>query len=79
MENIEVLRSKIIEKIFSTQNIGVLQAMSDLLTSINTPGNSDFILSETQKEFIHLAEEDVKYGRVKSDEELRKTDEEWMK
>lgn len=79
MENIEALRSKLVEKIFSTKNIGVLQAIDDLLASIRTNNDNQFIFSESQKELLLLAEEDIKYGRTTTDEELRKLDEEWMR
>jgi hypothetical protein len=48
--------------------------------SVEPQEHSDkYILSENQKELILLAEEDIKYGRTISDDELRKLDEEWMK
>jgi hypothetical protein len=79
MENIELLRSKLVEKIFSTNNIGVLQAIDDLLASIRTKEEEEFVFSESQKDLLLLAEEDIKYGRTTTDEELRKLDEEWMR
>ena len=33
---------------------------------------------ENQKKLLMVAEEQIKYGEVVSDEELRKLDEEWM-
>ncbi|MDP9954775.1 hypothetical protein J2X97_000412 [Epilithonimonas hungarica] len=80
MENIETLRSKLVERIFSTKNVNFLQAIENLFLSVQPEGESDkYILSETQKEMILIAEDDIKYGRTISDEELRKLDEEWMK
>ncbi|MCS3870444.1 hypothetical protein J3D55_003360 [Chryseobacterium ginsenosidimutans] len=79
MENIELLRSQLVEKIFSTNNIGVLQAIDDLLASIRTKEEEEFVFSESQKDLLLLAEEDIKYGRTTTDEELRKLDEEWMR
>ncbi len=80
MENIEALRSKLVERIFSTKNVDFLQAIENLFLSVQPEKESDkYILSETQKEMILIAEEDIKYGRTISDEELRKLDEEWMK
>jgi hypothetical protein len=78
MENIEILRSNLVEKIFSTKNINLLQAIDDILSSVSTK-NEQYTFSESQKEFLLLAEEDIKYGRTITDEELRKLDEEWMK
>lgn len=79
MENIEVLRGRLMEKIFSTKNIGVLQAIDNLLASVKTNDEDGYVFSESQKELLLLGEEDIKYGRTTTDEELRKLDEEWMK
>lgn len=79
MENIEALRTKLVERIFSTKNVNFLQAIENLFLSVEHQEHSDkYILSENQKELILLAEEDIKYGRTISDDELRKLDEEWM-
>ena len=80
MENIEALRTKLVERIFSTKNVNFLQAIENLFLSVEPQEHSGkYILSENQKELILLAEEDIKYGRTISDDELRKLDEEWMK
>lgn len=80
MENIEALRAKLVARIFSTKNVNFLQAIENLFLSVEPQEHSDkYILSENQKELILLAEEDIKYGRTISDDELRKLDEEWMK
>ena len=80
MENIEALRTKLVERIFSTKNVNFLQAIENLFLSVEPQEHSyKYILSENQKELILLAEEDIKYGRTISDDELRKLDEEWMK
>lgn len=79
MENIEVLRSKLVERIFSTTNVNFLQAVENLFLSVQPEEDAKYILSKSQKEMILVAEEDIKYGRTISDEELRKLNEEWMK
>ena len=80
MENIETLRSKLVEKIFSTRNINLLQAIDDIFSSLKTKDeeNEVLVFSDSQKEMLLLSEEDIKYGRTITDEELRKLDEEWM-
>lgn len=77
MENLESLRAHLVQKIFSTDNINLLEAINKIFTS--TEEEKEYTLSENQKKLLLLAEEDIKYGRVLSDEELRKLDEEWMK
>lgn len=79
MENIEILRSRLVQRIFSTQNTNLLQAIENIFSSTENIENEKYILSESQKAMLMVAEEDIKYGRTISDEELRKIDEEWMK
>ena len=79
MENLEILRSRLVEKIFSTHNINLLKAIDDIFSSVPNEKNDNYLFSDSQKEMLLLAEEDIKYGRTISDEELRKMDDEWMK
>ena len=78
MENIETLRASLVQKIFSTENIILLEAINKIFSSTETE-EKEYKLSENQKKLLQLAEEDIEYGRLVSDEELRKMDEEWMK
>ena len=76
MENLENLRASLVQKIFSTNNLNLLEAINKIFTS--TEEETKYILSENQKKLLLVAEEQIKYGEVVSDEELRKLDEEWM-
>lgn len=76
MENLENLRASLVQKIFSTNNLILLEAINKIFTS--TEEEKKYILSENQKKLLMVAEEQIKYGEVVSDEELRKLDEEWM-
>ena len=78
MENFETLRASLVQKIFSTENIILLEAINKIFSSTETE-DKKYKLSENQKKLLMLAEDDIKYGRLVSDEELRKMDEEWMK
>ena len=78
MENIETLRASLVQKIFSTENIILLEAINKIFSSTETE-DKKYKLSGNQKKLLQLAEEDIEYGRLVSDEELRKMDEEWMK
>ena len=78
MENIETLKATLVQKIFSTENIILLEAINKIFSSTETE-DKKYKLSENQKKLLQLAEEDIEYGRLVSDEELRKMDEEWMK
>ena len=76
MENLENLRASLVQKIFSTNNLSLLEAINKIFTS--TEEEKKYMLSENQKKLLLVAEEQIKYGEVVSDEELRKLDEEWM-
>ena len=76
MENLENLRASLVQKIFSTNNLNLLEAINKIFTY--TEEEKKYILSENQKKLLMVAEEQIKYGEVVSDEELRKLDEEWM-
>lgn len=79
MENIELLRSELMQQIFATNNLDLLKAINHIFNSVKSDKTAKLTLTETQKEMLLLAEEDIQYGRTISDEELRKLDEEWMK
>ena len=78
MENLETLRASLVQKIFSTDNLNLLEAINQIFSSTEVE-EKEYKLSENQKKLLQLAEEDIEYGRLVSDEELRKMDEEWMK
>ena len=78
MENLETLRASLVQKIFSTDNLNLLEAINQIFSSTEVE-EKEYKLSENQKKLLMLAEDDIKYGRLVSVEELRKMDEEWMK
>ena len=78
MENLETLRASLVQKIFSTDNLNLLEAINQIFSSTEVE-EKEYKLSENQKKLLMLAEDDIKYGILVSDEELRKMDEEWMK
>ncbi|MFC4687283.1 hypothetical protein ACFO4P_10110 [Epilithonimonas pallida] len=64
MENIEVLRSKLVERIFSTTNVNFLQAVENLFLSVQPEEDAKYILSKSQKEMILVAEEILNMGEL---------------
>ena len=78
MEYLETLRASLVQNIFSTDNLNLLEAINQIFSSTEVE-EKEYKLSENQKKLLMLAEDDIKYGRLVSDEELRKMDEEWMK
>ncbi|MBD3905367.1 hypothetical protein NAL32_12640 [Chryseobacterium sp. Ch-15] len=78
MENLQVLRNRLIEKILTTKNVVFLEAIDKIFSSTQIE-EKEIELSDVQMKMLRVAEEDIKYGRVISEEELDKLDEEWMK
>ncbi|MDQ8141349.1 hypothetical protein [Chryseobacterium sp. CFS15] len=78
MENLQLLRSRLIERISTTKNVVFLEAIDKIFSSTQID-EKEIELSEAQMKMLRVAEEDIKYGRVISEEELDKLDEEWMK
>lgn len=78
MENLDVLRSRLVQKIFLTKNLDLLDALDKIFSSTENHTQQKFQLSATQKELLLMAEDDIRYGRTLSDEELKRMDEEWM-
>lgn len=78
MENLQVLRNRLIEKILATKNVVFLEAIDKIFSSTQIE-EKEIELSDVQMKILRVAEEDIKYGRVISEEELDKLDEEWMK
>jgi len=78
MADLEVLRSRLVEKIFSTKNSSLLEAIDKIFSSTEKE-ESEIELSDSHLKLLKIAEEDIKYGRVMTENELDKLDEEWMK
>lgn len=78
MENLQILRNRLIEKILTTKNVVFLEAIDKIFSSTQIE-EKEIELSDVQMKMLRVAEEDIKYGRVISEEELDKLDEEWMK
>ena len=72
MENLDTLRSRLVERIFLTKNVSLLEALDKIFASTEIQSEQKIQLSDAQKEMLLLADEDIKYGRTMTDEELRK-------
>ena len=67
MENLETLRASLVQKIFSTDNLNLLEAINQIFSSTEVE-EKEYKLSENQKKLLQLAEEYIEYGRLVSDE-----------
>lgn len=77
MSSLNDLRNRVIEKVKLTKDEKDLAFLDDLLSKINS--TEVYTYSSTEEQLLKLAEEDISYGRVISQEELDKQDEDWMK
>jgi phosphopantetheine adenylyltransferase len=77
MSNLEITRNNLIDRILASSNEKLLSAIETIFISSN---DKEFVnLSSTQIEMIKMSELDIKNGDVISQEELDKSNFEWLK
>lgn len=76
MEGIEILKNNIIERILSSRNEKLLEAINSILDS--TTSNDTIPLSKDQVEMLSMSDNDIENGDFMSQEELDKLDSEWL-
>ncbi len=72
MTSIENIRNRLIDKILVTKDEKFLEVVENLF--LTTQKESAIELSEPQIEMLRMSDEDIKEGRVISDAELEKFD-----
>ena len=77
MATLDKIRNELIDKILSIQNKDFLEAL-DKLVSSTVSKDQPVILSEEQKMMLEMSEEDIKNGRLVSQEEMVKRNLEWL-
>lgn len=78
MNRVDILRNSIIDKLHAISNKDYLDALYRLVD--NSSVNSDVVeLSDEQIIMLQLSEQDIEKGRLISQEELDKSDSEWLK
>ncbi len=77
MATVDKIRNELIDKILSIQNKDFLEAL-DKLVSSTVSKDQPVILSEEQKMMLEMSEEDIKNGRLVSQEEMVKRNLEWL-
>jgi hypothetical protein len=78
MTSIEIIRTRLIDKILASSNQGLLEAIDSLFTTSQDAADEVYELTSEQIEMLMMSEEDIKYGRLITQEELDKTDKEWL-
>lgn len=76
MTTLDRIKNRLIDKILVTKNERLLEAIDTIFNS----SNSDETLSidSYQLEMLMMSEEDIKYGNIISEDELKKEDSKWM-
>lgn len=76
MNSIELLRARINNMVNVSENEAVLKVLDKILKK--AVSEEVYQLSDAENELLNLSEKDIKNGRVISQEELDKKDDEWM-
>ncbi|MDR9447341.1 MAG: hypothetical protein RI519_06400 [Balneolaceae bacterium] len=77
MDTVDKIRNGLIDKILSIKDRDVLVALNTLISS--EAKEDDIIeLSSDQKKMLELSEEDIKHGRLISQEAMDKRNLEWL-
>ena len=78
MAKVEIIKKEISDQIHKIEDENFLRFLEEIITSYSdTDRNKDF-LSKEQEEMMKLSEEDIKYGRTISQEDLQKKSSEWL-
>jgi len=78
MNQTDILRNNIIEKLLTISNKEYLAALYQLVD--NSSGDSDFIkFSKEQILMLQLSDKDIAEGRLSSQKDVDKNDREWLK
>ena len=76
MTALDILRNNLIDRIIATNNEKLLNAIANILES--TQVEEKVQLSSEQIEMLMMSEYDMKNGKLISENDLRKTDLEWL-
>ncbi len=77
MTAIDKIRNGLIDKILTIQNKDFLEALDKLISSKNL--DSNFVeLTKAQKEMLDMSDDDIKSGKLISQEAMDKRNLEWL-
>lgn len=78
MATVDQLKDVLITKILSINNIDVLQTLDKIISS-SDPGTDIIELTEAQKKMLQMSEQDIKEGRLISQDAMMERNLEWLK
>lgn len=77
MASLDNIRERLIDKILSIKNVDFLLALDKLIASSSS--ESEIVeLTEEQKTMLEMSEEDIKNGKLISQEAMDKRNLEWL-
>lgn len=77
METVDKIRNELIGKILTIKNEDFLLALDKLIVS-STSEKNIFELTEVQKKMLEMSEDDIKNGRLISQEAMNKRNLDWL-
>jgi hypothetical protein len=77
MATVDSIRNELIEKLLSIKNRDFLEALDKLISS-SAPLSEKMELTEEQKMMLEMSEEDIKNGKLISQEAMDKRNLEWL-
>jgi len=76
MSAIESIKNRLIDRILASSNEELLEAIENLFVSTQKDGVTS--LSSEQIEMLIMSEQDIKYGKLVSESDLDKHDNQWL-
>ncbi|MBP9153125.1 MAG: hypothetical protein KBF73_12645 [Flavobacteriales bacterium] len=76
MKAINTLKTSLIDKILTIENQEFLEALQTIVNSSST--EKPYSFTDSQMQMLQMSEEDVKYGRLTSQEDLDAEDMAWL-
>ena len=77
MESLEKIRNELIGKILTIKNEDFLLALDKLISSKDEENNK-LELTQAQREILEMSEDDIKEGRLISQDAMNKRNMEWL-
>jgi hypothetical protein len=78
MASVDDLKNGLIEKILSIQNKALLEALDEIVSTNDTNTSEKITLTKAQKAMLEMSEQDIKEGRLISQEAMDKRNLEWL-
>jgi hypothetical protein len=72
MTKMNLLKNRLIDKILVSRNLELLENVEKLLTE--TQNENFYVLSSEEIELLMMSDQDIKYGNIISEEDLKKVD-----